>query len=171
MKRLVWILLAAFVLTAGLSIYLTKQLAKKSCGITKAEIRAAKYQDSLKTAEDSIGKLLTQLQNERNFILDNDDQALDYLDKFAGERNDWSAFITNRLLETNNGNKDNPLIPYQGMYGKMKINSIRILNHKWIIADFTDGKVWGQVLLEYEPVGRDSIRFHTIKALMYPFKP
>ena len=31
---------------------------------------------------------------------------------------------------------------------RMMINGVKMLNHKWAIADFTDGKYWGQILLK-----------------------
>ena len=43
----------------------------------------------------------------------------------------------------------NPIVPYDGIEGKMKINKVKFLNHRWIVADFTDGTYWGEMVLEY----------------------
>ena len=32
---------------------------------------------------------------------------------------------------------------------KYLINKVKILNHKWIIADFSNGSRWGEMWIEY----------------------
>ena len=83
-------------------------------------------------------------------ILDEDqkDDALAYYEHLDLENP--TRYIADKLLETNESKGDNPLIPYEGMENDFKINKIKILNHKWILADFSDGKYWGEVLIGYE---------------------
>ena len=67
--------------------------------------------------------------------------------------------------------EDHPLVPYASMSGqKMLIDQIRMLNHKWIIASFTDGKYWGEMLLEYEVATVEEekqLRFNLIAHTLY----
>jgi hypothetical protein len=35
------------------------------------------------------------------------------------------------------------------MEGNMAVNAIKLLNHKWGIAEFTDGKYWGELIFKY----------------------
>ncbi len=169
------ILIITFLLLIGLialNIKLGSSLKQKTCDATRFESLYLKTKDSLSHLKDSIAGLQDSVYKLSEFSLSANGQALDYLDQYYGEQN-WNSLVINKLLETNNGKDDNSLIPYNGMYGPMKINSVKILNHKWLIADFTDGKVWGEMLVEYEPVKNkpDSIRFKTFKSVLYPFNP
>jgi hypothetical protein len=70
-------------------------------------------------------------------------------------------------LETNETKGDNPLIPYEGMENDFKINKIKILNHKWILADFSDGKYWGELLIAYELKDDMGVDFTLMNHLLY----
>ena len=98
--------------------------------------------------QDSIQKLNIKVLDVQYFTLDNNDDALAYYDHLKLEQP--TRYIEDKLLETNEQKGDNPLVPYEGMEGDFKINKIKTLNHKWIIADFSDGQYWGEVLLKYE---------------------
>jgi hypothetical protein len=52
--------------------------------------------------------------------------------------------------------------------GKMLINSIRLLNHKWIIANFSDGKYWGELFMTYEITEDEQLKFNVIESFLYP---
>jgi hypothetical protein len=52
--------------------------------------------------------------------------------------------------------------------GKMLINNIRLLNHKWIIADFSDGKYWGELFLTYEITGASELKYELKEYFLYP---
>ena len=49
----------------------------------------------------------------------------------------------------------------------MKINKVKFLNHRWIVADFTDGTYWGEMVLEYYINEDDSIDLNVIGSLLY----
>jgi len=71
------------------------------------------------------------------------------------------------LINRNRADADNDLVPYEGMNGHFRINKIKLLNHKWILASFTDGKYWGDLFLIYE-IGEDGkISVTTKEALLY----
>ena len=80
------------------------------------------------------------------FSLENNDDALAYYDHLGLDNP--SGYISDKLLETNEQKGDNPLVPYEGMENDFKINKIKILNHQWIIADFSDGKYLGRTSFE-----------------------
>lgn len=50
----------------------------------------------------------------------------------------------------------------------MLINSIRILNHKWIITNFSDGKYWGELFLSYDLSEDDQLNFKREESFIYP---
>ncbi|HZJ21550.1 MAG TPA: hydrolase, partial [Pricia sp.] len=78
-----------------------------------------------------------------------------------------SGYISDKLLETNESRGSNPLVPYEGMEGDFKINKIKVLNHKWILADFSDGKYWGELLIKYELKDDLGVDFTLIDHLLY----
>jgi hypothetical protein len=61
--------------------------------------------------------------------------------------------------------------PYAGQEklgaNKFIINKIKVLNQRWIIADFSDGEYWGEVLLKYFVNEDKSISFEVNQSLVY----
>jgi hypothetical protein len=51
---------------------------------------------------------------------------------------------------------------------KFIINKIEVLNHRWIIADFSNGDLWGEVLLQYFIEEDESLNFKIIQSTLYP---
>jgi len=43
-----------------------------------------------------------------------------------------------------------------------------VLNHKWVIADFSDGKRWGELILLYSIDKEGNITFETLQSVIYP---
>ncbi len=115
---------------------------------------------------DSIQQLSIDALDLQYFDLENNDDALVYFEEFDIE--DMTLYISDKLLETNETKGDNPLVPYAGVAGNsVKINKIKILNHRWIIADFTDGKYWGELFLTYEVNEDKSVAFTLKEHLLY----
>jgi hypothetical protein len=77
-------------------------------------------------------------------------------------------FVTEKLMDLNANPKGNPYIG-QDQIGANKfiINKVRILNHRWIIADFSDGEYWGEVLLKYFINDDETVSFEIIQSLLY----
>lgn len=121
--------------------------------------------EKLSQMEDSIRSLQIKLMDMQYFSLENNDDALAYYDHL--ELKSPSLYISDKLLETNESKGDNPLVPYEGMESDFKINKIKILNHKWILADFSDGKYWGELLIKYELMDDLGVDFTLIDHLLY----
>jgi hypothetical protein len=121
--------------------------------------------EELGQLEDSIRSLRLNVLDMQYFSLENNDDALAYYDHL--KLDDPSSYIADKLLETNESKGDNPLVPYEGMNDDFKINKIKVLNHKWILADFSDGKYWGELLIKYELKDDLGIDFSLIDHLLY----
>ena len=126
----------------------------------------------IESLEQTVDKLKDSLQNAQvkaldmqYFSLENNDDALAYYDHL--KLKDPNRYISDKLLETNESKGDNPLIPYEGMENDFKLNKIKILNHKWIIADFSDGKYWGEILIKYELKDDLGVDFTLVDHLLY----
>ncbi len=44
----------------------------------------------------------------------------------------------------------------------------KLLNHKWLIANFTDGEHWGEILLNYYINEDESVEFEALNSFLYP---
>lgn len=156
------IFLYLFVFSALIALYLfvsSGNMAKENnTKIASLEKETVKLKDSLKNLN------LKMLEMEY-FSLDNNDDAFAYYQHL--NLKNTSGYIADKLLETNESKGDNPLIPYEGMGGDFKINKIKILNHKWIIADFSDGQYWGDLLLKYELKDDLGVDFQLLDHLLY----
>lgn len=130
------------------------------------------YEKQLVSSEEKLNRLSDSLQQSQlevldmqYFSLENNDDALAYYDHLGIA--DPARYIADKLLETNEQQGDNPLVPYEGMQNNFKINKIKLLNHKWIIADFSDGKYWGELLINYELKDDLSVDFVLTDHLLY----
>ncbi|WP_435625549.1 hydrolase [Flagellimonas sp.] len=115
--------------------------------------------------EDSIQKMQLKILDMQYFSLENNDDALAYYEHLNLENP--TRYIADKLLETNESKGDNPLIPYAGMNGSFKINKIKVLNHRWLLADFSDGKFWGDLIIKYELKDDLSVDFTLVDHLLY----
>lgn len=124
-----------------------------------------KLEAQIDQLKDSVQAAQLKVLDMQYFSLENNDDALAYYDHL--NLKDPSRYIADKLLETNEKKGDNPLIPYEGMESDFKINKIKVLNHKWILADFSDGKYWGEILLKYNLKDDLGVDFTLIDHLLY----
>ena len=94
--------------------------------------------------------------------------AMDYLERLGFEAEAVQQQVAEAIYEQNGQTGDNPLIPYEGLEGAMKINTIFFLNHRWIIADFTDGTYWGEMLLSYIFDENNQLQIDVVSSVLYP---
>lgn len=111
--------------------------------------------------KDSIVKLTDQNFELKLFDMEYNDDALDYFEDQGINSLELIPFIKDELYKLNvYEGDDHPIVPYASMTGnKMMINNIRLLNHKWLIANFSDGKYWGEMLVSYEVVDGKELKF------------
>src|SRR5690554_1057806 len=132
-----------------------------------------KYEKSLvknNIYQDTISNLRDQILTLSEFKLDQTEAALSYFEDRGYKVSELIPFIKDEIYELNvTKGEEHPLIPYASMTGgKMLINSFRLLNHKWIFANFSDGKYWGELLIGYEITEDEQLIFKLIDSLLYP---
>ena len=120
--------------------------------------------------QDTISNLRDQILTLSEFKLDETEAALTYFEERGFNVTELIPFIKDEIYELNvMKGEEHPLIPYASMSGgKMLINSIRLLNHKWIIANFSDGRYWGELFLTYEITEDEQLKFRLIESFLYP---
>ncbi len=160
MKSRIFIYL--FIFAALLSLYL---FVSSNSMLENKDLKIQNLESEVSVLKDSVQKLHLQVFDMQYFSLQNNDDALSYYDHLGLENP--SRYIADKLLETNEKKGDNPLVPYEGMESDFKMNKIKILNHQWIIADFSDGKYWGELLLKYELKDDMGVDFTMMDHLLY----
>ncbi len=116
----------------------------------------------------------SKLQDANFFSLEYNEKAQNYFTSNPDQKNDIDILIPSlkqALLKFNvipNGN------PYTGQkklgVNKFIINKIKAINHRWIIADFSDGENCGEVLLKYFVKENNTFTFEVNQSLMFPKK-
>lgn len=120
-----------------------------------------------KRMKDSITNLSNKLYDSDYFSLENNDRAQNYLNQ-----NDIAAFdekVKQALLSYNDDKEGNKYTDQVKM-GEQKfiINKIKLLNHRWIIANYSNGKLWGEVMLKYFVNDDQTISFEILSSYIYP---
>ena len=160
MKNKIFLYLFVFAALIALYLFVSSGNDQKK---VDADIKGLQSENQV--LKDSIQKAQLELLDIQYFSLENNDDALAYYEHLNLENP--SRYIADKLLETNESQGDNPLIPYEGMNSNFKINKIKVLNHKWLLADFSDGKFWGDLIIQYELKDDLSVDFTLIDHLLY----
>jgi hypothetical protein len=120
--------------------------------------------------KDSITALSNQIVHGSHFNLEHNEDAISYFEAKGFDVDRLIPFIKDELYKTNEASGDHPLVPYAASSGrKMMINTVKLLNHKWIIADFSDGVFWGELFLSYQVDAQDVVTFEVAASFLYPF--
>lgn len=159
MKTKIFIYL--FIFTALILVF---QLVNSSKVVKyQAEIIAEKVAriDTLKVSLENIS---SKYDDDVYFSLDQNDEAKAFNpDNDPAEIIQW---VKDKIYESNTAKGDNPLVLYSGDGRKFLINKIKVLNHKWVIADFSDGTDWGEILIEYSIIGEE-VKLNVLDQLLY----
>ena len=121
---------------------------------------------------DSLSLVSNQLADADYFSLAKNENAQNYFENENLPKmiqyEKLIPVVTEKLLDYNSNPKGNP---YTGQdqigANKFIINKVKILNHRWIIADFSDGEIWGEVLLKYFVNEDETISFEVNQSLLY----
>lgn len=123
-----------------------------------------------KKYKDSVAVLQDDILNLSHFNLYRNEDAISYFEDNGYDVKELIPFIKDELYSLNEAKGDHPIIPYGSSEGRrMLINTIRMLNHKWIIADFSDGEYWGEIFLTYEITDDKRLKFNLVESFLYPF--
>ncbi|WP_426064794.1 hypothetical protein [Flavobacterium sp. DSP2-3-1] len=164
MKRSLFLYLTILAVLSSIFTYmfLSKQVA----------FEQNRYKKTTTKLKDSLASVTKKLADANYFSLEKNENAQNYFDSASSEKTiqyeKLIPYVTEKLLDFNSNPKGNP---YTGQdqigANKFIINKAKILNHRWIIADFSDGEIWGEVLLKYFVNADDSISFEVNQSLLY----
>ena len=144
-----------------IALYLFVSDMNKSEAFAASQERMSKRVDTLK---DSIAQLVVEQTDNAYFSLavNRDDQKA-HAD-FSSE--ELQKIIEDYILLSNDNPKGNPLLSSLG--SDWIINKIHVVNHQWILADFTNGTQWGDALFLYQVKANSKPRLRLLNHVMYP---
>ncbi len=131
-----------------------------------------RFEKTTKRLKDSINSLTIKMNDAAYFSLEKNENAQNYFDSANTEKmiqyEKLIPYVKEKLLDYNSNPKGNPYVGHDQLgENKFVINKVRLLNHRWLIADFSDGKIWGEVLLKYFINEDESVSFEVIQSLLY----
>jgi hypothetical protein len=121
----------------------------------------------VKKRSDSIAVLNDQIADLNYFTLQGNDNATDYLERLGMDSVEVENMVAETIYEMNLQNGGNSLIPLAGE-GQMRVNKVKFLNHRWLVADFSDGSAWGEMVVEYFFNENKELELTVISSVLYP---
>lgn len=123
-----------------------------------------KVKNHLKTSRDSI----LQLSNANYFALESDEDAQEYFYSNNLDYQKVAIKVKEDLIALNENKQGNALIPYEPIDEKpFIVNTSKILNHRWLVAEFSNGDLWGQILVKYFVSADKPTEFETVETVLY----
>ena len=123
-----------------------------------------KVKDRLKISRDSVATLA----NANYFALESDQDAQEYFYSNGLDYQKIAVKVKEDLITLNENKNGNKLVPYEPIDGKpFLINTSKVLNHRWIIAEFSSGEFWGQILIKYFVSEGKPTEFETVETVLY----
>lgn len=123
-----------------------------------------KVKDRLKISRDSV----VTLANANYFALESDQDAQEYFYSNGLDYQKTAIKVKEDLITLNENKNGNKLVPYEPIDGKpFLINTSKVLNHRWIIAEFSNGDFWGQILVKYFVSQGKPTEFETVETVLY----
>ncbi len=124
----------------------------------------------LEKAKDSLSGVSEAISDANYFSLQGNENALEYIERLGLEAADVEAVINNKIYDQNGVKGGNPIIPVASVRGDFKINKIKLLNSRWIQADFSDGDNWGELIIEYFFNQDNTIELVPLSSFLYSLK-
>ncbi len=130
------------------------------------EFDTSHNEKSNKRLKDSVALLSNRIADADYFSLENDLNAQENIDM---DYQQLIPAVTDALMAFNDSPKGNPYVGYDMMDGrKFIINKAKVLNNRWIIADYSNGDIWGAAIIKYFINDDKSFSFENAEAILYP---
>ena len=161
MRRSIFLYLFLFA-----ALYIVFQYVNSSKGLEYQQKRITRLEKKLADRDTLNQQFQDRLFDVEYFTLEGNDNARVYYDNENLDAKELAPKISDGLyaLNTTKGNK---LISYVGDSRPFQINRVQILNHRWIIADFSDGSNWGELLVRYFINQDGSVEYETVESVIY----
>jgi hypothetical protein len=126
---------------------------------------------ALRKERDKLNTRLTAAQlnaiDTDVFTVKGNQEALNYFENTSLDLVNLEAIIFDELLELNANKGGNILVPFISDANGYRVNDIKVINHKWVLANFSDTRKWGEMLLVYNIDNQNKITFEVAKSILY----
>ena len=159
---LLYLIIIVLLLNVFTYMYFSKELAFEKDKASKTEIKLKKDLEAVNAKLVDVNYFsLEKNENAQNYFNPDNATKTIQVEKLI-------PVVTEKLMDLNANPKGNPFVG-QDQIGANKfiINKVRILNHRWIIADYSDGEYWGEVLIKYFINDDETVSFETFQSLLY----
>lgn len=131
------------------------------------ESRIEKLQTKLAEASLRSDSLSSRMSDAEYFTIKGNENAYTY---FENDGLDLDVLVPKIMdgMYAKTTVDGNDLIPFEGTARPFQINNVQLLNHRWLIADFSDGDRWGEILVQYFINEDGTMDYETIESLVYP---
>jgi|Transcript_14320 hypothetical protein len=131
------------------------------------ESRIEKLQTKLEEASLRSDSLSSRMSDAEYFTIKGNENAYTY---FENDGLDLDVLVPKIMdgMYAKTTVDGNDLIPFEGTARPFQINNVQLLNHRWLIADFSDGDRWGEILVQYFINEDGTMDYETIESLVYP---
>lgn len=159
---LLYLIIIVLLLNVFTFMYFSKELAFEKEKFAKTETKL----------KNNLEAVNAKLLDANYFSLENNENAQNYFNPDTATKTiqieRLIPVVAEKLLDLNANPKGNPYVG-QDQIGSNKfiINKVRILNHRWIIADFSDGEYWGEVIIKYFVNEDETVSFEVNQSLLY----
>lgn len=142
-----------------------KEVAELHHHIEELKDEVAEYKEAASSYEATDAM---DSADSDGFSLKDNPKAREYFAAQQIDPDSVASAIESELISKNQGYKDNPLVPYPGISGNiMRINRVKVLNNKWVLAEFTDGSYWGEAFISYFLDEDNKLQFETQDGVLY----
>jgi hypothetical protein len=100
------------------------------------------------------------------FYVNGRNQSTFFNDKLDLSPTAIEQLIEDHILSLNSASKGNPILSPIGK--NYIINKIQLVNHHWLLADFTNGERWGDILVYYKIDSKNKVSLQLIDHVFYP---
>jgi len=137
----------------------------------KVDFEETRYKKNTTSLKDSLNSVSNQLSDANYFTLEKNQNAQNYFATGITTPIDYVKLIPeleNKLMSFNDLPDGNPYTGQQKLgTQKFIINKLKVLNHRWIVADYSDGEYWGEVFIKYFVNEDGTFSFEVIQSLIY----
>src|SRR5690606_3824797 len=138
------IYLYLFIFSALINVFTYMYFTKK--GTNEVE-RMEKMEQKYEQKKAVIDSLETRIFEISHYSLNGNDSALDYVEKYFDNYDIQK--VKDSILNLDFEKEGNSLVGYPDSNDRMIISRAEFLNHRWILADFDNKAMGGQVLIRY----------------------
>lgn len=157
------LLLYLFIVSLLINVFTYMYFTKKDAADKKSsETTTKRLRDSITVMQDAV-------YDANYFSLELNDRSQNYFEQISYQ--ELIPLVKEELLSYNDAKEGNKFVDMPQI-GEQKfiINKIKVLNARWIIADFSNGKMWGEVLLKYFVSDDKKVTFEIIQTFFYPME-